>query len=194
MKGKLKAFLITVAILAMLALALYLPAVRPLKLAGLTEGPAHAETPEATTPASPGGLKVPEELAGLRLAGPALTGDAAVAEISELHGASISVVDGFIAMYGNGSLTAMLWVSRSASADEAGRLLALMDAKMPASAAFTNRTEKTIGGTPVYFVQGQGMDNYYWQQGDLVVWLGLKNVAAADGERHVLAARKALGR
>ncbi len=139
------------------------------------------QDPQVQVKGSAGGIMklVPSRLGELSLTGPVVTGEEAKSQLDRLHGTGIAIDDGFIASYGGGIQQAILWVSLSGTEGEAFQLLDIMDAKMPASRVFTGRRELRINGRPVFFVVGAGMDNYYWQQGKMVVWLGLINISDA---------------
>ena len=115
----------------------------------------------------------PTTLAGMNLA-QISSGNQAMGMISQLHGKQITVKQGFIAQYaGTGGSQMTLWISESNSAAEAVQLMEIMDKKIPASKAFTGRKEITANNTKAIYVQGMGMDNYYWQQGDRVYWIAV---------------------
>ncbi|MDA8235244.1 MAG: hypothetical protein M0Z31_10670 [Clostridia bacterium] len=114
----------------------------------------------------------PQSLAGSTLAGEVVSGPDAMQNINRLHGASISVVEGFIAQYlGKNEIT--VWVSVSATTNDALALFDIMDKKMPASQMFTNREELQMDGKQVIKVLGMGQDHYYWVRDKQVYWIAV---------------------
>lgn len=114
----------------------------------------------------------PQTLAGMSLANIS-SGDQAMAMISKLHGTNITIKQGFIAQYMGASSQMTVWISESNNDTEAIRLMEIMDKKIPASKAFTGRREVKVDGPKVVYVQGMGMDNYYWQTGTKVYWIAV---------------------
>jgi len=114
----------------------------------------------------------PQTLGGMNLAQVA-SGDQAMGMISKLHGTEITVKQGFIAQYMGAGSQMTIWVSESNSEPEAVQLMDIMDKKMPASKAFTGRKEVAADSAKVIYVQGMGMDNYYWQKGTKVYWIAV---------------------
>lgn len=184
MNRKLRAFLFAVAILGVLVGALFLPALRPVEMKGVqTGGAQHADMPGMQAGSE---MKmIPEELAGLKLQHQ-MSGEEAVQDISKLHGTNIEVVNGYIAQYSDGRREAFLWISESKDEADAKMLLEAMDAKMPRSPVFGNHRTEEKGGRTYHYVDGAGMQNYYWQQDHLVVWIGVKG--GEEDTKAVLAA------
>ncbi|GAW93744.1 hypothetical protein [Calderihabitans maritimus] len=121
----------------------------------------------------------PQALAGMPLVH-LVTGEQAIAQISKLHGTNIPIENGYIAMYRSEDRQAVLWISESATSEEAEELLKIMDEKMPGSSAFSNYTVKVIDGKTYYYVTGIGMHNYYYLKGNRVYWLGTNVEPAED--------------
>lgn len=132
----------------------------------------------------PNGENWPHQLAGLEL-DHLVQGDEALQQISQLHGTTIGVEEGFIAMYGNnGEVT--LWVSRSSNAEEAHHLFEAMDSKIQrGNQMFTGHQLVEIDNRQYHRVQGAGMDNYYYASGKAVYWVGLKSVDANNVLREI---------
>ncbi|MBO8168597.1 MAG: hypothetical protein H0Z35_05320 [Thermoanaerobacteraceae bacterium] len=118
----------------------------------------------------------PKELAGMSLI-KLVTGEEAKRNISQLHGVEIEVDKGLIAMFGaeNGSRHMVIWVTESSNKAEATKLLQIMDEKMPDSKAFSNYQVKLLNGHTYYYVSGIGLDNYYYQKGRRLYWVGIKD-------------------
>lgn len=169
MNRKLRAFLFVTAILGVLVGALFLPTLRPVDMkdmqAGADQHSGMAGEQEMEM--------VPRELAGLKLQHE-MSGEEAVQDISKLHGTNIEVVNGYIAQYSDGRREAILWISESKDEADAKLLLEAMDTKMPQSPVFGNHRKEERDGRTYHYVDGAGMQNYYWQQDHIVVWIGVK--------------------
>src|SRR3990170_5746824 len=103
---------------------------------------ANTSNPPSGQSASPE-LRVPQALAGT----PILTssrGQAALTEVSRLHGTTIDAVDALVPRYEDGTT---LWIS----------------APRP----------QELRGRPVFVTQGAGQVHYYYQSGTRVLWLGV---------------------
>lgn len=113
-------------------------------------------------------LRVPAALAGISLAATA-RGQAALAEVSRLHGKRIEAADAVVARYQDGTT---LWVSVSATAPEASRLLWRMNRRMAnGTNVFSAPRPQEIGGRTVFVTEGMGQTHYYYQSGNRVLWL-----------------------
>jgi len=113
---------------------------------------------------------LPQALGGLPL-NQAIYGPEAIAGVIELHGVDFPLEDAAIGQYGNqGEIT--LWVSVEPDAATAAELNNLMTEKInEGRSPFTLPVIQQFGGTPVYVLEGLGQMHYYWQAGDLILWL-----------------------
>ena len=183
-KAKLRALVSVLTISAVLAAVLYLPTLKPVKpegVAGKHRGmPGMADGAPLVgggmNGAQGAGSRLPQTIGGLPLAGPVVTGDQAMAMLNDLHGTTISVKDAYMATYGGGTRQVLLWLSRLPSDVEAQALLTAMNDKMPHSHAFTDHREIKMGEQVYHYVRGMGMDNYYFREKNLVVWVGVQGV------------------
>lgn len=180
MNQKGKAFLFVFGVLAVLVGVLFIPVLLRLDIGGVQ--PSEEQHGE--------GNMVPRELAGLELQHE-MSGEEAIQDISKLHGTDIEVVNGYIAQYGDAAKEAVLWIAQARDENDAKGLLQAMDVKIPQSKVFGNRRVEEKNGGTYYYVDGAGMRNYYWQQGNLVVWIGVKDTSA-DMEAVLAATVKAL--
>lgn len=123
----------------------------------------------------------PKTLQGLPLV-QVVSGPQAMGMISELHGSSIAIKQGYIAQYQGAQGQIMIWISESNNSSEAAQLFQIMDQKISQPSGksgqppFTNRSELKIDGYKVIAVQGMGMENYYYQSGTKVFWVAAAGV------------------
>jgi hypothetical protein len=115
-------------------------------------------------------IPLPGAVAGIPLL-TASTGRQAIDEIESLHGQDFVLTDGARGSYGdNGEVT--LWVSASASESAASQLLiAMYDKISKGNSSFEPMGEKDMDGRTVYQLEGMGQTHYYFQSGNLVIWL-----------------------
>lgn len=115
-------------------------------------------------------ISLPETVAGLPLLASS-TGRQAIDEITALHGMDFALTDGARGSYGgNGEVT--LWVSASASESAASQLLiAMRDKIAEGNSPFEFAGEESLDGHAVYQLEGMGQTHYYFQSGNLVIWL-----------------------
>jgi hypothetical protein len=113
---------------------------------------------------------LPPALGGMPLK-QAVFGPEAIAGVIELHGVDFPLEDAAIGQYGNqGEIT--LWVSVESDETTAAELNDLMTEKInEGRSPFTLPVIRQIQGTPVYVLEGLGQIHYYWQAGDLILWL-----------------------
>lgn len=101
-------------------------------------------------------------------------GEEAIEMLSRLHGGvEIDVADAYEAVYEGEAGAFRIWYSKSPTVEEGQYLFDVMDEMMPASQAFTNRTEIEIDGNTYIYVFGMGMDNYYWVDGAANYWIAV---------------------
>ena len=122
---------------------------------------------------------LPQTLGGLPLT-QAVYGPEAVAGVIQLHGVDFVLEDAAIGQYGNqGEIT--LWVSIEPDAATAAELNDLMTEKINIGRSpFTLPVIEQIKGTPVYVLEGLGQQHYYWQAGELILWLAADFSIAHD--------------
>ena len=112
---------------------------------------------------------VPEMLADLRLV-QIITGREAIDSIHQLHGNEFPLDSGAVAVYGNQNVT--LWVSDAGSVSSAMSLIGLMNDRIAeGNSPFIVLGDLDLGGYTVYALEGMGQAHYYWQAGQLVLWL-----------------------
>jgi hypothetical protein len=113
---------------------------------------------------------LPQSLGGLPL-NQAVYGPEAIAGVIELHGVDFALEDAAIGQYGaQGEIT--LWVSVEPDEPTAAELNDLMTEKInEGRSPFTLPVIQQIDGTPIYVLEGLGQMHYYWQAGDLILWL-----------------------
>ena len=118
----------------------------------------------------------PKELAELPLAH-IITGDEAKTQISQLHGTDIEITEGLVAMFGapGDNRQMMMWISESATKEDATKLLDIMNEKMLSNKVFSNFQEKDLDGLTYYYVSGIGLDNYYYQKDKRLYWIGIND-------------------
>ena len=116
---------------------------------------------------------VPREIAGLPLT-QLITGQDAIESIQQLHGKEFPLVDGAVAIYGDRSV--ILWVSDAGSISAAADLAELMKIRIAEGRSpFEELGSFGLDNFFIYELEGMGQAHYYWQSGNLVLWL------AADG-------------
>ena len=129
-------------------------------------------------------LVIPDRIGAMRLLD-SQRGKEAVAQINKLHGTDVGIDDGYIASYVGGGNQVMLWVARTASPNEAKRLIDLMNEKSKASsssasAVFTDLQDLQKEGKTIYTVVGQGQKHYYYQTSAKVIWLAVSGPDPQD--------------
>jgi hypothetical protein len=103
-----------------------------------------------------------------------IEGNEAQKQISRLHGQSISMADGFIAVYqGSGEDKMTIWVSVHKDSKEAEALIAKMHGKIDTVASFQNHQDLDISGNVYHFVTGMGQSHYFYYRGNDAVWIGI---------------------
>lgn len=119
---------------------------------------------------APGPAPLPGHVAGYTLARHAF-GQAAIDEITQMHGKAFSLTSGAVGIYGaQGQAT--LWVSGTGLPFIAGRLVEAMRERIAEGRSpFTPLGGRQEDGRTVYELEGHGQKHFYWQSGRLVVWL-----------------------
>lgn len=110
----------------------------------------------------------PTELAGYHLV-QAVAGPEAIAEINDLHGTEIEVIDAWIGVYQDGG---GVWVSQAADEAKARELLDDMATNIrDGDSPFRGLTRQEFQGVPVYAVTDARQTHFFYQIGVQVVWL-----------------------
>lgn len=121
---------------------------------------------------NPGPEVIPDRLVGHQL-GAKVTGSQAVSEINQMHGKEFPLTSGSVGVYGE-RRQATLWVSGAPGRWMAKRILFQMRDKIAEeNSPFTSLGARDIDGRVVYELEGLGQKHYYFQSGDLIVWLAV---------------------
>lgn len=127
---------------------------------------------------TPAALAVPETLAGLKRTGITI-GPEAVAEMAQLHGKSLPLTSAAMASYGDSS--AALWVSGAQSTESAAEQVRAMTEKIAEGRSpFRPTGARQAAGRTVYALTGMGQQHFYFQSGNLVLWLSADPSVAED--------------
>jgi hypothetical protein len=107
-------------------------------------------------------------------------GEAAVADVNRLHGKDFNIASGAKGIYGlHGE--AILWVTAAKSElDASGLLIAMHDAIAEGNSPYMQVGIQQINGEIIYELDGLGQKNYYYQSGELVIWLAVDHELAED--------------
>lgn len=112
-----------------------------------------------------------------------VTGAQAISEINQMHGKEFLLTSGAVGVYGEGR-QAILWISGAPGGWMAKRILIQMRDKITeGNSPFTPIAERNIDGRMVYELDGLGQKHFYFQSGDLIIWLA----ANVDGAELALA-------
>lgn len=115
-----------------------------------------------------------------------INGKEAIDSINQLHGKEFPLQDGVVAVYGEQNAT--LWVSVAASQNEASELTSLMVERIAeGNSPFVQKGVLDFNGVLVYYLEGLGQNHYYWQSGNLVLWLAVDAEYAGDALMETLA-------
>lgn len=121
---------------------------------------------------------VPTRLSTLALTR-TVTGTAALAEFSQLHGKGFDLAGGYMATYGKDEAT--LWVGQAKNADGANKLLDEMAQRIgPDNAMFKGLQSLSISGRTLYSATGQGQQHFFYAVNDKIVWLAAAPEVAPD--------------
>lgn len=132
-------------------------------------------------------MEFPQTIQGLTLT-QVDSGPQAMAMISQLHGTSIAIKQGYIATYSGGQGQVTIWVSESNTAEEAKQLFDIMDKKIvdvqtpdgqtsgQQGPPFTDRRTFRENEVDMVAVKGMGMENYYYYIGTKVYWIAAGGV------------------
>ncbi len=101
-----------------------------------------------------------------------VTGPAAVAQMSKLHGKGVGVDDGYVAHYQGPSGGAVAYVGETASEAAALELLKQMEVRIGAgNQYFTNLRAITVDGVKLFAVRSGSESHYFWATGKKVAWV-----------------------
>jgi hypothetical protein len=140
---------------------------------------------DASQPKQPHAL-LPPALSGIALTEQTL-GPEAIAGVIELHGVDFPLSDAAIGVYGSQS-QATLWISVEPDTGTAAQLTDQMTEKINAGRSpFTLPTISSFAGKQVYALTGLGQQHYYWQAGELVIWLSVNSEIATQALQECLA-------
>lgn len=131
-------------------------------------------SPEKVEESSKTGLEIPETLANKQRV-QLVQGKEAIDQISKMHGTSIDIVEGYIAIYEDQAGQVILWLSTSPTVEEGQALFDIMDEKMPQSKVFTDREEHEVDGKKVIKVLGWGQEHYYWVEDEVNYWIAVQS-------------------
>ena len=119
---------------------------------------------------NPGPEPLPDRLAEHLLVAQ-ITGPQAIVEINQMHGKEFPLTSGAVGVYGEGR-QATLWISGAPWELMAKRILNQMRDKITqGSSPFTPLGERNVGGRLVYELDGLGQKHFYFQSGNLIIWL-----------------------
>ena len=128
---------------------------------------------------------VPQDIAGVART-QFITGKEAVESIQQLHGVEISLRGGVVVSYGNQNI--ILWVSDAGDVRAAADLTELMRVRIAEGRSpFNELGDFELEGKTIYALDGMGQAHYYWQVGNLVVWLAADVDLAESAIREVAA-------
>jgi len=134
---------------------------------------------------NPGTAPLPGQIAGLALAGRS-TGWRAVDELTRLHGKGFPLSSGAAGMYGD-QHQVKLWVAGAPIRPLASRMLIAMKDKIAeGNSPFTPTGERPDGGRVIYELGGMGQKHFYFQSGDLLIWLAADQEIAEQAVSQVL--------
>ncbi len=115
------------------------------------------------------GPEVPRSLGGMSLSGDVMMGEAAIKEMSQLHGRDVGMVGGWVAHY---QRNATVYVGEIADEDSASKLMEAMVYRIGAgNAIFKDLQRVRFEGQDLYSVFGQGQNHYFYQKGKNVIWI-----------------------
>jgi hypothetical protein len=128
---------------------------------------------------NPEAVELPGDLAGYPLRA-ALYGEQAIEDVSRLHGKRFPLSSGAVGMYGEfGEIN--LWATGSIIEYFASRMLDDMEQTIAqGDSPFLPIGEFNQAGRRIYELDGMGQKHFYFQAGNLVVWLAADPALADD--------------
>jgi hypothetical protein len=122
--------------------------------------------------ANPAPVSIPSTLAGLPLKDQ-MTGRQASFDFSQLHGKQFPLISGAVGVYGNHQAT--LWLAGTPlKAMAAEMVTAMRDKIAEGRSPFTPTGAFSNNGRTIYSLEGMGQKHYYFQSGNLVIWLAIE--------------------
>jgi hypothetical protein len=118
----------------------------------------------------PEAASLPPELGGMPIQ-EAMYAAEAVEMIDRMHSKSFPLSSGAVGAYGPFG-EAILYISGAPTKGMAARMLVDMTDRIAENETpFTPLGEEVIDGIRVYILEGQGQQHFYYQAGELLVWL-----------------------
>ena len=131
-------------------------------------------------------ITLPDQLAGLPRTD-YRTDSQAMAEFENLHGKQFPLTSGAIGIFGNQQIT--VWAAGTSSNSMATEMVdAMRDKIAEGNSPFIPMTEIDDQNRMVYALEGMGQRHYYFQSGNLVIWLAADPSVADDALQQVLEA------
>lgn len=125
---------------------------------------------------NPAPVSIPDGLAGLPLIDQQ-TGNQAALDFSQLHGKQFPLMSGAVGIYGNQQAT--LWVAGAPLKNMATEMIhAMRDKIAEGRSPFLPTGELSANGRTIYSLDGMGQKHYYFQSGNLVIWLAVEPTLA----------------
>jgi hypothetical protein len=122
--------------------------------------------------ANPDPVPIPDALAALPLSN-RMTGNQASFDFLQMHGKQFPLTSGAVGIYGDGQAT--LWVAGAPLKSMArDMVIAMRDKIAEGRSPFTPTGESSADGRTVYSLEGMGQKHYYFQSGNLVIWLAIE--------------------
>jgi hypothetical protein len=122
--------------------------------------------------ANPAPVSIPDTLAGLHMTDQ-MTGRQASFDFSQLHGKQFPLTSGAVGVYGNHQAT--LWAAGTLLKAMAAEMVTDMRDKIAVGRSpFTPTGEFSNNGRTIYSLEGMGQKHYYFQSGNLVIWLAVE--------------------
>lgn len=102
------------------------------------------------------------------------TGAAALTQIGQLHGKEIRAAAGEIATYTAGQEKVTIWVTNSATKEEAQALFQQMLDRLAQAGAYTKPEVLSIKNRAYFSSRGNGAQNYFYLRGSRIYWAALE--------------------
>jgi hypothetical protein len=129
--------------------------------------------------------KLPKSIAGFSL-NTATYGPEAVAEITRLHGKAFPIDYGAMGMYGDANQIS-LWVAGFSSHSMAAQIISAMEEKIAlGNSPFSPTGQQQAGKRAIYLLDGMGQKHFYFQSGNLVLWLAADPTVADQTIKQIL--------
>lgn len=105
-------------------------------------------------------------------------GEAALAQVSRLHGTRIPLKDAYIASYAHSGSQLTAWVGRAESEAAALQLIRRMSEGIRhGGGQFSNLRRESVSGKEVFQVDGPEGRRYFYTRDEKVIWLTLQGTA-----------------